>query len=89
MVRKYKQSVSSGGIALVKEAVLDHGIVLAAGPGEYLPDGTFKKVQVKAGDEVITARGAGIVLDVDGEPILFITQQDIEAIIREENVSAD
>ena len=92
MVRKFKSSKSKDGvILLVKEQVLDHGIVLDAGPGEWLPDGTFRAVQVVPGDEVITARGAGIVLDINDEPILFVTQQDIEAIIRKgdrEDVSA-
>jgi len=89
MVRKFKQTTSRGGIALVKEQVLDHGEVVAAGPGEWQHDGSFREVHVKPGDEVIVARGAGIVLNINDEPMLFITQQDIEAIVRKDKEDAE
>lgn len=81
-VRRFTKEKSDGGILFAKEKVLDHGEVVAHGPGEYWQDGTYHKVQVNVGDEVVVAPGAGIVLDIDGEPLLFITQNEIEGIVR-------
>lgn len=81
-VRRYTESQSKGGIHYATDKVLDHGEVVAHGPGEYWQDGTYHEVQVKVGDEIVVAPGAGIVLDIDGEPLLFITQNDIEGIVR-------
>lgn len=81
-VKRHTVTKSEGGIEFANEKSLNHGTVVAHGPGEYLPDGTFKKVQVQVGDELVVAPDAGVDLNVEGEPYLFITQNDIEGIIR-------
>lgn len=74
---------TDGGIALLNEEALDSGTVIAAGPGEHKPDGTFLKVSVKPGDRIVVAPASGIKLDIDGEELLFMTQNEIVGIINE------
>ena len=57
------------------------GLILAAGPGKILDDGTREKMDVKKGDRVLYSKYAGTEFKVDGEELLIVSQKDILAIV--------
>ncbi len=55
-------------------------IVVEVGPGGMV-DGNEVKMEVKAGDKVITGRYSGTTVKVDGEELTIVRQGDILAIV--------
>ena len=56
--------------------------VIVAGPGGMV-DGYEVKMEVKAGDKVITGKYSGTTVKLDGEEYLVVRQGDILAIVEE------
>ncbi|MBE6967328.1 MAG: co-chaperone GroES [Oscillospiraceae bacterium] len=54
--------------------------VIVAGPGGIV-DGNEVKMEVKAGDKVITGKYAGTTVKIDGEEYNIVRQSDILAIV--------
>ena len=54
--------------------------VLAVGPGGII-DGNEVKMQVKAGDRVVTSKYSGTEIKIDGEELIIIRQKDVLAIV--------
>ena len=54
--------------------------VVVAGPGGMV-DGNEVKMEVKAGDKVITGKYSGTVVKIDGEEFNIVRQGDILAIV--------
>ena len=54
--------------------------VLAVGPGGVI-DGNEVKMQVKAGDRVVTSKYSGTEIKIDGEELIIVRQKDILAIV--------
>lgn len=57
------------------------GKVLAVGSGRTLPNGKTVKPEVTAGDRVIFSKYSGSEIDVDGKERVFLTEEDILAIV--------
>ena len=73
---------TKGGIILTSAAQEKPEIyeVVVAGPGGMV-DGVEVKMEVKAGDKIITGKYAGTTVKLDGEEYLVIRQGDILAIV--------
>jgi len=54
--------------------------VVAVGPGGVI-DGNEVKMEVKAGDRIITGKDTGTTVKVDGEEYTIVRQGDILAVI--------
>jgi chaperonin GroES len=74
---------SAGGIALPEAAVEKprQGRVLSVGDGPQRKDGTRIGSQVREGDRILFSPYSGTEVDVNGEKLLIMTEQDILAII--------
>ncbi len=57
------------------------GVVLVAGPGKTLDDGSREAMDVAVGNKVLYAKYAGTEFKVDGEDLLIVSQKDIFAIV--------
>jgi chaperonin GroES len=80
------ETESKGGIIIpdnAKEKPFE-GTVVAVGGGKILEDGSVREPAVKPGDRILFGKYAGTELKVDGEEMSFIREDDILAVIVEE-----
>ena len=75
------EEVTSGGIVLPDAAKEkpQRGKVLATGPGKLLDSGNRGELSVKIGDEVIYGKYGGSEVEVDGEELKILRENDILA----------
>lgn len=57
------------------------GIVLFAGPGRTLNDGKFIPIQVSVGDRVLFGKYSGTEIEVDGEELISLTDEDVLMVL--------
>jgi len=85
LVRRVEAAATTkGGIVLpdtAKEKPKE-GIVLALGDGPMLKDGTRVPFQVKKEDRIIFSSYAGSEIEVDGEELLLVREEEILAVIK-------
>ncbi len=74
---------TAGGIVLPAAAQNKsrEGRVLAVGDGRRLANGSRLRQQVQEGDRVVFDSYAGVEVDVDGESMLIMNEDDILAIV--------
>jgi chaperonin GroES len=74
---------TSGGIVLPDSAQEKplQGRVLSVGDGRRRKDGTRAASQVREGDRVLFSPYSGMEVEVDGEKLLIMTEEDILAVI--------
>ena len=77
------EETTSGGIVLPDSAreKPQQGKVLSVGAGNLLEDGSRGKLQVAEGDRVLFTSYAGTEIDVDGETLLIMSENDVLAIV--------
>ena len=57
------------------------GEVLAIGKGKLLENGDVRPLDVKVGDKILFGKYSGTEVNVDGEDLLVMREDDITAII--------
>ena len=74
---------TEGGLYIPESARVREGTanVLAAGDGVEFPDGTSRPLRVKAGDQILYDKFAGVKTNVDGKTCLFLRENDIYAVL--------
>jgi chaperonin GroES len=74
---------TAGGIVLPDSAQEkpQQGRVLSVGDGRRRKDGTHIGSQVREGDRVVFTSYSGLEVEVDGEKLLIMTEDDILAVI--------
>ena len=74
---------TAGGIVLPDSAKEKpkQGKVLSLGDGKLLESGKRAAFQVKEGDRVLFTSYAGSEVNVDGEELLIMTEEDILAVV--------
>ncbi len=80
-----REEMTKSGIVLPDTAKEkpQEGLVLAAGPGKVLDDGSREAMDVAVGNKVLYAKYAGTEFKVDGEDLLIVSQKDILAIVED------
>ena len=74
---------TAGGIFIpdtAKEKPLE-GLVRAAGDGKYSDAGQKIKMQVSEGDRVLFGKYSGTEINIDGEELLILREDEILAIV--------
>jgi chaperonin GroES len=81
--RPQSESRTTGGIVLPDSAKEkpQQGRVLSVGDGRLLDDGTRAECQVQEGDRVIFTPWAGSEINVDGDELLILSENDILAVL--------
>jgi chaperonin GroES len=77
------EETTSGGIVLPEAAQekQQQGRVLSVGDGKLLKDGGRASHEVSEGDRVIYGRYSGTEVEVDGESLLIMSEDDVLAIV--------
>ncbi len=78
------EETTAGGIVLPENSrdKPREGRVLSVGDGRRLADGSRMPHQVRDGDRVVFSSYAGIEVEVDGEAMLIMNEDEILAIVR-------
>ena len=83
VTRREEERVSAGGIVIPDSAAEkpSRGKVIAAGPGKVNDEGKVRPLDVKAGDTILFGKWSGTEVKVDGEELLVMKEEDIQAVI--------
>jgi chaperonin GroES len=81
--RMDEEKTSPGGIVIPDSAAEKpvKGEVLAIGKGKLLENGDVRPLDVKVGDKILFGKYSGTEVNVDGEDLLVMREDDITAII--------
>ena len=81
--RMDEEKTSPGGIVIPDSATEKpvKGEVLAIGKGKLLENGNVRPLDVKVGDKILFGKYSGTEVNVDGEDLLVMREDDITAII--------
>lgn len=83
VVRRQTETTTAGGIVIpdtaTEKPVL--GIVIAVGPGKTLDNGSVLEPVVKKGDKVLFGKYAGTEVELAGEQVVVMREEDIFGII--------
>ncbi len=81
--RLEEERVSAGGIVIPDSAAEkpSRGKVIAAGPGKVNDEGKVRPLDVKAGDTILFGKWSGTEVKVEGEELLVMKEEDIQAVI--------
>lgn len=82
--RREQEEKTKGGLFIPNQAQDKQceGTVIAVGPGRPLNDGSLWRPRVDVGDRVIFGKYGGSEMEVDGEHLLIITEDEIYAIVK-------
>ena len=77
------EETTAGGIVLPDTAreKPQRGLVKAVGPGKLLDSGERGKMSVKKGDEVFYGKYSGTEVEIDGNEMVILRENDVLAII--------
>lgn len=77
------EQTTAGGIVLPDTAQErpQQGRVLSVGDGRLMPNGSRLEHQVSEGDRVLFGRYAGTEVEVDGEDLLIMNEDEVLAIV--------
>jgi chaperonin GroES len=81
--RMEEETTTAGGIVLPGSATEkpNTGEVLAVGKGKILENGDVRPMDVKVGDKVLFGQYSGSAVKVDGEELLMMREEDIQAVV--------
>lgn len=82
IVRPLRPAVGPGGLVLPEDfrSPISRGRVLSVGDGRLLPTGARAAPQVAEGDCVLYEEFAGIPVEINGEKLVLLTEDEILAI---------
>jgi chaperonin GroES len=81
--REESEERTSGGILLPDSAKNKptRGVVVSVGDGRVLNNGYRAPMQLKAGDRVLFTSYAGEQIEVDGEEVILMSENEVLAVI--------
>ncbi|MBK46674.1 MAG: co-chaperone GroES [Gammaproteobacteria bacterium] len=84
IVRRMEEEKKSPGGIVIPDSATEKpikGEVLAIGKGKILESGDVRPLDVKVGDMILFGKYSGTEVNVDGEELLVMREDDITAII--------
>ncbi|MDP3558782.1 MAG: co-chaperone GroES [Legionellaceae bacterium] len=75
---------SAGGIIIPDNAAEkpNYGVVVAIGSGKALDNGQIRALTVKVGDEVLFGKYSGTEIELHGEKLIVMREDDIMATVK-------
>ena len=84
IVRRMDEEKTSPGGIVIPDSATEKPVkceVLAIGKGKLLENGDVRPLDVKVGDKILFGKYSGTEVNVDGEDLLVMREDDITAII--------
>ncbi|MCZ6753155.1 MAG: co-chaperone GroES [Acidobacteria bacterium] len=84
VVRRLEEKEEKKGGIVIPDTAKEkpqEGVVLAAGNGRVLENGTRLAMDVKKGDRILFGKCAGTEIKLDGEELLIMREDDILGIL--------
>ena len=84
VIRRTEEERTSPGGIVIPDAAAEKpikGEVLAVGNGKLLENGDVRPLDLKVGDQVLFGKYSGTEVNVDGEELLVMREDDIMAVI--------
>ena len=81
--RLESETKSAGGIVIPDSAAEKpvQGKVVAVGKGKILEDGSVRALDVKIGDKILCGKYSGTEVNVDGDELVVMREEDVMAVI--------
>ena len=79
-----QEEVTKGGIVIPEVLRLrtEKAVVIAVGPGYRCKDGSTYPLDVKEGDVILYGKGSGTDVEVDGQVITIIKEENVISIFQ-------
>ena len=87
LVRRIDAAEQAKGGIIIPDTAKEkpqEGVVIAIGPGEYNHRGERLELDVSAGDKVLYGKYSGTTVEVNGEKLLILPQNNILGILESE-----
>lgn len=84
IVQRIKEEEKTKGGLFIPDSAKEkpiEGVIVAAGNGKVLEDGSVRKLDVKAGDRVLFGKYAGTEVKIEGEEHLILREDDILGVL--------
>ena len=91
IVRRDEEGEQNSGGIIIPDTAKEkpqRGTVIAAGSGTVKDTGTRVPLDVKAGDRVLFGKYSGSEIEIDGEKVLIMREDEILGIIQRAGVAA-
>lgn len=91
VVKRIEESEQARGSIIIPDSAKEkpqEGEVIAVGEGRYKEDGTRQSLDVKAGDRVLFGKYGSSEIEIDGEEVLIMREDEILGIIQRAGVAA-
>ena len=85
IVKRLDQETKTASGLIIPEAAAekpDQGEILAVGNGKILEDGKVRPLDVKVGDRVLFGKYSGQAVQVEGDELLVMREEDIMSIVQ-------
>jgi chaperonin GroES len=78
-----ERTIGSFGLILTESALehQDQGIVLLAGKGKYLDNGTIRPNEIKVGDHILYSKYANLEFKHEGKDYVSMTEDDVILVL--------
>ena len=82
--RLEEENKTKGGIVIPDSATEkpSRGEIIAAGPGKTCKDGKLCALAVKVGDKVLFGKYSGTEVEIEGDKLVVMREDDILAVIK-------
>jgi chaperonin GroES len=84
LVRRLEEKETARGGIIIPDTAREkpmEGKVLAAGNGRLLDSGAKVALDVKVGDTILFGKYSGTEVDIDGEAVLMVREDEVLAIV--------
>lgn len=84
IVRRLGEEEKTKGGIIIPDSAKEkpqEGEIIAAGAGKVLEDGKVLPLEVKKGDKILFGKYSGTEVNIDGEELLMIREEEILGII--------
>lgn len=84
VIRRLEEETTTKGGILIPDTATEkpsRGKVTAVGTGKILDNGDIRPVDLKEGDEVLFGKYAGTEVNIDGDDLIVMREDDIMGVI--------